>query len=86
MEPTADDLKSTAPEALKDHQALLNQLEQHASIVLCNEDDALRRNQLLRLFADDIACPVNEKTAAIILARADGQAQDVCTPRGSAKN
>ena len=81
MEPTADDLNSTAPEALKDHQALLNQLEQHAAIVLCNEDDALRRNQLLRLFADEIACPVNEKTAAIILARAEGKAQDVCTPR-----
>lgn len=77
----ADDSKSTAPEALKDHQALLNQLENHASIVLCNEEDPLRRSQLLRLFADEIGCPINEKTASILLTKAEGKSLGVCTPR-----
>jgi hypothetical protein len=80
MEATADASRNT-PETLKDHQDLLNQLENHASVVLCNETDPLRRNQLLRLFADEIDCPVNEKTASIILAKAEGKAIGVCAPR-----
>lgn len=81
MEATANDSRSTTPEALKDHQALLNQLENHASVVLCNETDPLRRIQLLRLFADEIDCSVNEKTASVILAKAEGKSLGVSSPR-----
>jgi len=69
------------PESLKDHKELLNKLEQYASIVLSNEDDTLRRCQLLRLYADDVGFPVTEKTAAILLLRAQGAVSGVCLPR-----
>ena len=80
MEGTPDDFRST-PETLTEHQALLDQLQGHAATVICNEEDALRRNQLLRLFADEIGCPLNEKTAALILAKAEGKANGICAPR-----
>jgi len=69
------------PESLKDHKELLNRLEHHASIVLSNEEDALRRSQLLRLYADEVGFPITEKTAAILLLRAQGAVSGVCLPR-----
>ena len=69
------------PESLKDHKELLNKLEQHANIVLYNEEDALRRSQLLRLYADEVGFPITEKTAAILLLRAQGAVSGVCLPR-----
>nr|BAR24759.1 unnamed protein product [uncultured Mediterranean phage uvMED]BAR24864.1 unnamed protein product [uncultured Mediterranean phage uvMED] len=69
------------PESLKDHQGLLDSLDQYASTVLCNEADELRRSQLLRLFADEIGCPINEKTATIVLCKAQGQIDGVSVPR-----
>lgn len=73
--------KSIYPEALKDHKFLLDELEKHADTVLCNELDPLRQNQLLRLFADELGCPVNEKTAGIILRKSAGKVSGVSTPR-----
>ena len=69
------------PESLKDHKELLNRLEHHAGIVLSNEEDSLRRSQLLRLFADEVGFPITEKTAAILLLRAQGAVSGVCLPR-----
>ena len=69
------------PESLKDHQELLNRLDQYASTVLSNETDPLRRSQLLRLYADEAGCPINDKTAAIILSKAEGSVSGVCAPR-----
>ena len=69
------------PESLKDHQDLLDRLDQYASTVLCNETDELRRSQLLRLYADEVGCPINEKTAAIVLSKAQGQIAGVSVPR-----
>ena len=71
----------TIPESLKDHQELLNRLDQYANTVLCNEQDPLRRSQLLRLYADEAGCPINEKTAAILLSKAEGAINGVCAPR-----
>jgi len=83
MVTTPADSKSTGPipESLKDHQDLLDKLDQYASTVLCNEDDALRQSQLLRLYADEVGCPINERTAAILLTKAQGEIAGVCTPR-----
>ncbi len=69
------------PESLKDHQDLLDRLDQYASTVLCNETDELRRSQLLRLYADEVGCPINEKTAGIVLSKAQGQIAGVSVPR-----
>ena len=69
------------PESLKDHKELLNRLEHHAGIVLSNEEDSLRRSQLLRLYADEVGFPITEKTAAILLLRAQGAVLGVCLPR-----
>tara|TARA_R100000988_G_scaffold94410_1_gene59094 strand:+ start:366 stop:1988 length:1623 start_codon:yes stop_codon:yes gene_type:complete len=69
------------PESLKDHKELLNRLEHHASIVLSNEEDSLRRCQLLRLYADEVGFPITEKTAAVLLLRAQGAVSGVCLPR-----
>ena len=69
------------PESLKDHQDLLDRLDQYANTVLCNETDELRRSQLLRLYADEVGCPINEKTAAIVLSKAQGQIAGVSIPR-----
>ena len=83
MVTTPSDSKSTGPipESLKDHQDLLDKLDRYASTVLCNEDDALRQSQLLRLYADEVGCPINERTAAILLTKAQGQIAGVCAPR-----
>ena len=83
MVTTPSDSKSTGPipESLKDHQDLLDKLDQYASTVLCNEDDALRQSQLLRLYANEVGCPINERTAAILLTKAQGQIAGVCLPR-----
>lgn len=69
------------PESLKDHKELLTRLDHHASIVLSNEEDALRRCQLLRLYADEVGFPITEKTATILLLRAQGAVSGVCLPR-----
>ena len=79
--PNASSSSGTIPESLKDHQELLDKLDQYASTVLCNEDDALRQSQLLRLYADEVGCPINERTAAILLTKAQGQIAGVCAPR-----
>lgn len=83
MDTTPDESNSsgTIPESLKDHQELLNRLDQYASTVLCNETDPLRRSQLLRLYADEAGCPINDKTAAILLSKAEGAVNGVCAPR-----
>ena len=79
--PTESSSSGMIPESLKDHKELLNKLEQYASIVLSNEEDTLRRCQLLRLYADDVGFPVTEKTATILLLRAQGAVSGVCLPR-----
>ena len=83
MDTTPDESNSSGmiPESLKDHQELLNRLDQYASTVLCNETDPLRRSQLLRLYADEAGCPINDKTAAILLSKAEGAVNGVCAPR-----
>ena len=79
--PNASNSSGTIPESLKDHQELLNRLDNHASIVLSSEEDPLRRSQLLRLYADEVGCPINEKTAAVLLTKAEGLLNGVCEPR-----
>tara|TARA_Y100000004_G_scaffold84442_1_gene94771 strand:- start:1007 stop:2620 length:1614 start_codon:yes stop_codon:yes gene_type:complete len=79
--PDGSNNTATTPESLKDHKELLNKLDQHASTVLCNETDPLKRSQLLRLYADELGCPLNEKTALILLAKAEGAVNGVCEPR-----
>ena len=69
------------PESFKDHKELLNKLDQYASTVLCNENDQLKRLQLLRLYADEVGFPLNERTAAVLLARAAGAINGVAEPR-----
>ncbi len=79
--PGESKLSEILPESLKDHQDLLDRLDQYANTVLCNETDDLRRSQLLRLYADEVGCPINEKTAAIVLSKAQGQIAGVSIPR-----
>ena len=79
--PTESSSSGMIPESLKDHKELLNRLEHHASIVLSNEEDSLRRCQLLRLYADEVGFPITEKTAAVLLLRAQGAVSGVCLPR-----
>jgi hypothetical protein len=70
---TPNDLAITSiPQSLTEHQELLDRLETYAAVILSKEQDRLRRSQLLRLYAEEIGCPVNEKTAATILAKAQG--------------
>ena len=69
------------PESLKDHQELLDRLDKHASTVLSSEEDPLRRCQLLRLYADEVGFPLTEKTASILLLRAQGAVSGVALPR-----
>ena len=79
--PTESSSSGMIPESLKDHKELLARLDHHANIVLSNEEDALRRCQLLRLYADEVGFPITEKTAAILLLRAQGTVSGVCLPR-----
>ena len=79
--PNASNSSGIIPESLKDHQELLDKLDQYANTVLCNEEDPLRRSQLLRLYADEVGCPINERTAAILLTKAEGAVNGVCVPR-----
>lgn len=82
MADTPSDSKNTFPqETLNDHRALLDQIDQHAGVVLNEETDPLRRSQLLRLFAEEIQCPINEKTANTLLVKAEGKVNGVCSPR-----
>ncbi len=69
------------PESLKDHKDLLNRLDEYAVAVLSNEEDPLRRTQLLRLFADECGFPINDRTAAIVLSKAAGSINGVAEPR-----
>ena len=55
--PNASNSSGTIPESLKDHKELLSNLDQYAGTVLCNEEDPLKRLQLLRLYADEVGCP-----------------------------
>ena len=79
--PNASNSSGIIPESLKDHQELLSKLDQYASTVLCNEEDPLKRSQLLRLYADEVGCPINERTASILLTKAEGAVNGVCIPR-----
>ena len=79
--PDASNNSGMIPESFKDHKELLNKLDQYASTVLCNENDQLKRLQLLRLYADEVGFPLNERTAAVLLARAAGAINGVAEPR-----
>ena len=79
--PNASNSSGMIPESLKDHQELLDRLDKHASTVLSSEEDPLRRCQLLRLYADEVGFPLTEKTASILLLRAQGAVSGVALPR-----
>tara|TARA_Y100001937_G_scaffold128707_1_gene207047 strand:- start:2484 stop:4100 length:1617 start_codon:yes stop_codon:yes gene_type:complete len=79
--PNASNSSGIVPESLKDHKELLSRLDQYASTVLCNEEDPLKRLQLLRLYADEVGFPLNERTAALLLSRAAGTIAGVAQPR-----
>ena len=79
--PNASNSSGIVPESLKDHKELLSRLDQYASTVLCNEEDPLKRLQLLRLYADEVGFPLNERTAALLLSRAAGAIAGVSEPR-----
>jgi len=79
--PNASSSSGILPESLKDHKELLNKLDQYASTVLFNEEDPLKRSQLLRLYADEVGFPLNERTAALLLSRAAGAIAGVSEPR-----
>ena len=78
--PNASNSSGIVPESLKDHKELLSKLDQYANTVLCNEEDPLKRSQLLRLYADEVGFPLNERTAALLLSRAAGEINGVCRP------
>jgi len=79
--PNASNSSGIVPESLKDHKELLSRLDQYASTVLSNEEDPLKRLQLLRLYADEVGFPLNERTAALLLSRAAGAIAGVSEPR-----
>ena len=79
--PTESSSSGTIPESLKDHKELLNRLDQYANTVLSNEEDELRRCQLLRLYADEVGFPLTERTASVLLLRAQGAVSGVSAPR-----
>jgi len=79
--PNALNSSGPIPESLKDHKELLSKLDQYASTVLCNEEDPLKRSQLLRLYADEVGFPLNERTAAVLLNKAAGAINGVAEPR-----
>ena len=79
--PNASNSSGIVPESLKDHKELLSKLDQYANTVLCNEEDPLKRSQLLRLYADEVGFPLNERTAALLLSRAAGSIAGVAEPR-----
>ena len=69
------------PTALNDHQDLLRQIEEHAAVVVLHEKDRTKHAQLLRLYAEDIGCPINEKIAVANVARASGYDISVPEPK-----
>jgi hypothetical protein len=79
--PNASNSSGIVPESLKDHKELLSKLDQYASTVLSNEEDPLKRSQLLRLYADEVGFPLNERTAAVLLNKAAGAIAGVSEPR-----
>ena len=79
--PNASNSSGIVPESLKDHKELLSKLDQYASTVLSNEEDPLKRSQLLRLYADEVGFPLNERTAAVLLNKAAGSIAGVAEPR-----
>jgi hypothetical protein len=82
MATTPSDSRSTSPPAsLIEHQQLLARIDEHACIVLSEESDPIKRNQLIRLFADEIGCPLTERAASTSLARAQGHSVGVHEPR-----
>ncbi len=79
---TPDDSKSyVRPEALNDHRALLRDVQQAATAVISDEPDQFLQSQRLRLMAEELGCPISERTAAIYLARARGEISGVTIPR-----
>tara|TARA_Y100000004_G_scaffold148272_1_gene169726 strand:+ start:1054 stop:2703 length:1650 start_codon:yes stop_codon:yes gene_type:complete len=82
MATTPDDSKSyVSPEALNDHKALLRDVQQAAVAVISDEPDPFFQSQRLRLMAEELGCPISERTAAIYLARARGETAGVSVPR-----
>ena len=70
-----------SPESLSDHKELLARVQSAAKAVLSDESDPFLQNQRLRLMAEELACPISERTAAIYLARARGEIAGVTLPR-----
>ena len=80
--PHTDDSKSfVSPEALNDHKALLRDVQQAAVAVISDEPDPFLQSQRLRLMAEELGCPISERTAATYLARARGEISGVSVPR-----
>ena len=80
MVTTPIDLNNSTPKplALNDHQDLLRLIEEHAAAVVLHEKDRTKHAQLLRLYAEEISCPINDKIAVAYIARANGE--DVAVP------
>ena len=70
-----------SPESLSDHKELLARVQSAAKAVLSDESDPFLQNQRLRLMAEELACPISERTAAVYLARARGEVAGVTLPR-----
>ena len=82
MVTTPNDSKSyVSPEALNDHRALLHDVQQAAVAVISDEPDQFLQSQRLRLMAEELGCPISERTAATYLARARGEISGVTVPR-----
>ena len=80
MASTPDDSDQLATTALGDHQLLLNRIAAHAERIVSTEKDSDRRVHLLRLYAEEIGCPVSEKAAGGFIARAAGRRVGIGTP------
>jgi len=83
MATTPADSKPTTikPAALDEHQDLLRLIEDHAAAVVSHEKDRAKHSQLLRLYAEEIGCPINDKIAAAYVARASGYDLSVPEPK-----
>jgi len=80
---TPADLKPSTikPAALDEHQDLLRLIEDHAIAVVSHEKDHSKHSQLLRLYAEEIGCPINEKIASAYISRACGYDLSVPQPK-----
>ena len=78
---SASKISTAKPAALNEHQDLLLEIEKHAAAVVSHEEDSGKHAHLLRLYADEIGCPISDRVAASFIGKANGSVTGIAQPR-----